>query len=381
MKKDGGLPEDLLITILMALPAKCLVRFRSVSKYWNSLITSAEFISIHLAQAKPLLLFHHHNQSYSLRLDNESLDMWSNSEFELPSKREDDDFQIIGSCNGVICLLNSPQDHGHSIFLWNPSIGKSLNLVLPRLSDPFHGIFGFGFNRQCNDYKFVRVATPHYPVGCQVYSVKERSWKAIDVSPALGYINPIPSVLWGRSSSYNYAFLNGVLHWLVDREEFGSRFVLSFDLRNDSFGKMMLSPYLASKLDEWMAILVYDNSVSLFLNDLDTKYIEIWALKKYDAMKLWARKLRIKAVGIGLAMVCRKNGEILMTRYPSDEVVSCDPQRNEIHDLQNLGLSDYADSYVESLALLDELKEETEKENVEITHSATFAISSFKCIH
>jgi hypothetical protein len=130
-----------------------------------------------------------------------------------------------------------------------------------------------------------------------------------------------------------------------------------------------------------MAILVYDNSVSLFLNDLDTKYIEIWALKKYDAMKLWARKLRIKAVGIGLAMVCRQNGEILMTRYPSDEVVSCDPQRNEIHDLQNLGLSDYADSYVESLALLDELKEETEKENVEITHSATFAIPSFKCIH
>ena len=205
MKKDGGLPEDLLITILMALPAKCLVRFRSVSKYWNSLITSAEFISIHLAQAKPLLLFHHHNQSYSLRLDNESLDMWSNSEFELPSKREDDDFQIIGSCNGVICLLNSRQDHDHSIILWNPSIGKSLNLVLPRLSDPFRGIFGFGFNRQSNDYKFVRVATPHYPVGCQVYSVKERSWKAIDVSPALGYMNPIPSVLWGRSSSYNYA--------------------------------------------------------------------------------------------------------------------------------------------------------------------------------
>ncbi|KAJ6892221.1 hypothetical protein NC651_025425 [Populus alba x Populus x berolinensis] len=47
-------------------------------------------------------------------------------------------------------------------------------------------------------------------------------------------------------------------------------------------------------------------------------------------------------------MVCRKNGEILMTRYPSDEVVSCDPQRKEIHDLQNLGLSDYADCYVES---------------------------------
>ncbi|KAJ6983179.1 hypothetical protein NC653_026095 [Populus alba x Populus x berolinensis] len=75
-------------------------------------------------------------------------------------------------------------------------------------------------------------------------------------------------------------------------------------------------------------------------------------------------------------MVCRKNGEILMTRYPSDEVVSCDPQRKEIHDLQNLGLSDYADCYVESLALLDELKEENEKENVETAHSATFAISS-----
>uniref|UniRef100_A0A6N2NDG5 F-box domain-containing protein n=1 Tax=Salix viminalis TaxID=40686 RepID=A0A6N2NDG5_SALVM len=358
--RDGGLPEDLLITILMALPAKCLVRFRSVSKYWNSLITSTEFINIHLAQAKPLLLFHHHNQSYSLRLDNESLDMWSNSEFELPSKREDDDFQIIGSCNGVICILNTLQDHGQSMILWNPSIGKSLNLVLPRLSDPFRGIFGFGFNRQSNDYKFVRVATPQYPVGCHVYSVKKRSWKAIDVSPALGCIKPIPSVLWGRSSSYNYAFLNGVLHWIVDREEFGSRFVLSFDLRNDSFGKVMLSPYLASKLDEWMSILVYDNSVSLFLNDLDTR-----------CMKLWARKIRINARRIGGNGLYWQNGEILMTRYPSDEVVSCDPQSKEIRDLKKLGLSDYAGSFVESLALLDELKEP----------SFTSAVSSFKCFH
>ncbi|CAK7325655.1 unnamed protein product [Dovyalis caffra] len=371
VKRDGGLPEDLLITILITLPAKSLLRFRSVSKSWNSLITRAEFINIHLAQAKPLLLFHHHNQSYSLRSDNESLDVWSNSDFELPFKREDDDFQIIGSCNGVICISNTPQDHGHGIILWNPSIGKSLNLELPRLIDHFHGIFGFGFNSQSNDYKIVRVDTPQNQVYCQVYSLKERSWKAIDFNPALGYFIRIPSVLWGRSSSYKYVFLNGVLHWLADREEMGHRFVLSFDLTNDSFGTIMLSPYLATKSDEWMAILVFDNSVSVFLNDLDTTYIELWGQKKYGEMKLWSRKLRIKADGIGLAMVCRKNGEILMTKYPSDNVVSCDPRRKEIRDLQNLGLSDYADSFVESLALLDELKE---TENEEVSEHVQFKL-------
>jgi hypothetical protein len=53
-------------------------------------------------------------------------------------------------------------------------------------------------------------------------------------------------------------------------------------------------------------------------------------------------------------VVFRSNGEILMAGYANSQLVSCDPQTQEIHDtgLEVL-IDDYADYFVESLALLD----------------------------
>lgn len=75
--KKNRVPEDVLIDILIALPIKSLLRFRSLSKSWNSVISDKDFISAYLAQAKPSLLlrrWQNRQESYSLHLDNESLD-------------------------------------------------------------------------------------------------------------------------------------------------------------------------------------------------------------------------------------------------------------------------------------------------------------------
>jgi hypothetical protein len=53
-------------------------------------------------------------------------------------------------------------------------------------------------------------------------------------------------------------------------------------------------------------------------------------------------------------VVFRSNGEILMAGYANSQLVSCDPQTQEIHDMGlEVLLDDYADYFVESLALLD----------------------------
>ena len=46
------LPEELLMEILSRLPVKYLLRFRSVSKYWFSLIQNPSFISLNHNRAQ-----------------------------------------------------------------------------------------------------------------------------------------------------------------------------------------------------------------------------------------------------------------------------------------------------------------------------------------
>ena len=49
--------SDILILILLRLPVKSLLRFKCVSKFWYSLITSDRFVKMHL--------IHTHTQIYN----------------------------------------------------------------------------------------------------------------------------------------------------------------------------------------------------------------------------------------------------------------------------------------------------------------------------
>ncbi|KAJ7004332.1 hypothetical protein NC653_009262 [Populus alba x Populus x berolinensis] len=127
------IPEDMVMDIFLKLPVKSIIRFSCASKFWNSLITSPIFIKNHLSkfkQRKQLFLLRTSNPivSYSLHLDNNSLDRYSQLEFPIQNKA--DLFEIYGSCNGIVCLpsrfmlINSSK----RIIFWNPSIRKTLDL-------------------------------------------------------------------------------------------------------------------------------------------------------------------------------------------------------------------------------------------------------------
>ncbi|KAM7497927.1 hypothetical protein LguiA_022341 [Lonicera macranthoides] len=73
-------------------------------------------------------------------------------------------FNIIGTCNGLVCLSEDAQQYTDIMTLWNPSIRKFVRLPYPNFGYNAHGAYlllvGFGFNPVTNDYNVVRVAYP-----------------------------------------------------------------------------------------------------------------------------------------------------------------------------------------------------------------------------
>ncbi|KAJ6900414.1 hypothetical protein NC652_026510 [Populus alba x Populus x berolinensis] len=151
--------------------------------------------------------------------------------------------------------------------------------------------WGFGFDLPSKDYRVVRVAR-------QVSSKREFPME------------------------FQVAF-NGILHWLVYREENDSRrsSVLSFDSSNDKFGEITLR-----MATQWMVISEFDDSLAALFYRCAAKYVDVWFMREHGVRNSWNRLYTVQVDGFTRAMVFRKNGEILMRKHGSYEVVSCDPQ-------------------------------------------------------
>ena len=193
-----ALPEEMVIEILCWLPVKTLLRFRSVCKSWLSIISQPNFIKAHMdyTQIKP-------NKNASLlriifgTLDDQRLKFVSkDSVYYLPNKPHR--FEIVGSCNGIICLLVDKI----RFLLWNPSTrqAKRTTKILKnqRAWNCMYQVhqMAFGFDSLSNDYKVIRFLGPfthrrpfitpifnadNFVPVLQLYSANTDAWKEIHV--------------------------------------------------------------------------------------------------------------------------------------------------------------------------------------------------------
>jgi F-box interacting protein len=224
-------------------------------------------------------------------------------------------------------------------------------------------LLGLGYDPQSDDYKVARVVrlkSPEYederPFAFQFYSLNSGSWNEnADVSSSLANEDTLRSItLHGFG---NPAIVNGVIHWLLHPRENNGMLALSFDLSNNSFGELMLPEcFDPTERIAAMSISVFKNSLSFnVLKDYGGNYVcEVWVMSQYGTRESWDKQYRIEMLDIARPVVFRSNGEILMAGYANSQLVSCDPQTQEIHDMVlEVLLDDYADYFVESLALLD----------------------------
>ncbi|KAK6145828.1 hypothetical protein DH2020_019697 [Rehmannia glutinosa] len=227
----SNLPYDIIRIILLRLSVKDLLRFKSVSKSWNTMISDLWFVRMHLHESK-------HSDSHNLFLRKKStehgedrfslvrlegLKFQIEAELNCPFRGE----RVLCTCDGMMLLTSSYRTYT----LWNPSTRTKAMIWFPYKFDEYmtmkHGIC---HDTTIDDFKVV-VASKKYYV---VYSCKNKSWtKRKELSDSLV----------GRSTESGGVAVDGAIYWVSASansysratKSYNSREIIYFDARDDNF--------------------------------------------------------------------------------------------------------------------------------------------------
>ncbi|CAN1812821.1 F-box protein CPR1 [Linum perenne] len=295
---------DSIIEILTRLPVKSLIRFRCVSKSFNTLISSTQFVKHHLKHLKsspdqnPLFLL---IPSTSKRLGYCSCALHSlYSNLPHPNFADLDHSQflaepdmkphmLVGSSDGLLCLAIKRQ-LVMVVALWNPS--TRVFSTLPSFDDHLpnnqsrrrYMVFGFGYDHLSDDYKVVSISC--YPnkeantitaAGIvQVCSIKSRIWKRLD------------DFKYGLPCDYPGKCVNNTLNWLMDNDS-GS--IVSLDLHTETYREVM-QPEFANDINHQKTIGVLEDCLCVMYHRHD-EYSDLWVMKEFGVMESWTKLFRI----------------------------------------------------------------------------------------
>ncbi|XP_058182230.1 F-box/kelch-repeat protein At3g06240-like [Rhododendron vialii] len=287
------LPEETMMMILLRLPVKTLGQCKCVSKSWRFLISNPFFVKSHLN----LTISDPNTNKYSklfMMYPFYSLDYESPSSFKdieddeaivdlgSPPKEPDLGVEIVGSCNGLICLLYLPD----SFILWNPTIKESKELPTPPFSPSYGDLCfrGFGYNSSIDDYKVVRApranANPNQFI-VEVFSLKAYSWRRIeDIKDSL-------VIEEGDVGSC----LNGALHWLGSRVAGpNKRVIVSLDLGTEEFREIPIPDCdNTNGTISFNTLGMINGCLSLLSNEGRPRNVGIWEMKEYGVNASWTK--------------------------------------------------------------------------------------------
>ncbi|XP_062160995.1 F-box/kelch-repeat protein At3g06240-like [Alnus glutinosa] len=182
----------------------------------------------------------------------------------------------------------------------------------------FHGLhkqptFAFGYDPVNNDYKAVRIVVfvgLTNEVGeVKVYSLKAHSWRRVEDR------RPCKNSLL----SFEMAFSNGALHWLVDVwvDERYRRRVIAFDLTTEKFQDH--TPPIESDSNYIGTLEVLGGSLCVstdarLIHD-EPRQADIWMIKEYGVTSSWSWLYTIFALLYRKSVVFSKDGEEVLIQH------------------------------------------------------------------
>ncbi|XP_054787566.1 F-box/kelch-repeat protein At3g06240-like [Prosopis cineraria] len=303
------LPEQLIVDVLLRLPVKSLLRFKSVSKLWRSLISDPRFAHSHFQLSSSLADRIVHIANFGGR----SIDF--HSSFDRDSAIANLNFPITpnvmirGSCRGFVLL-----DAYHHLFIWNPSTGFYKQVpYFPMLSPFCPFVLGLGYDATDDDYLLLVGACDPYDDDCgsdfQFFSTKANSWKKIEGTGSFPYMNAIDDPRAG-------VFLKEAIHWLAFRHDTSVELILAFNVIQRKLIEIPLPGDFSETL-EFVFLGTLGGYLSLYVVDDDLNGGEIWLMKEYGTKSSWT-----KSIVVSVEIPCDYFFPICLTQ--SGEIVGSD---------------------------------------------------------
>ncbi|XP_071703019.1 F-box protein At3g07870-like [Rutidosis leptorrhynchoides] len=358
---------DMYLQILKHLPLNSILRFRTVCKSWNSLITSNHFISTNLKHTKSvnqnqLLIRYfdrtHKTEQYIVSKDNESFDLQFSSIPFFQYASEVGCFRIVNYCDGVICLSNNLYESIYMVILWNPSIRKSIRVSIPKCEQILTiDMLGFGVCPVTHDPKIVKISYLNdFSRLVEVFSVALGVWRKPNIIDCMrNRLRETVEFIWSQ------VCYNGNIHWVAFDKEKSVSFcglIVSFNLVDEAFDEISLPDGIPSQCVSNLSISIRKDDLALLEYDLEKgrESCDVWVMKEYGVKGSWEKLYVVRLPGILRKVVgFRMNGDTVVALKNHELViVRCNG------DVESLGIygnirSFFLGSYVDSLILINQV--------------------------
>ncbi|PIN12110.1 hypothetical protein CDL12_15280 [Handroanthus impetiginosus] len=320
-----GVPQDILVEVLIRLPVKAPCSTRCVCRTFLRLSFPLDSYSIalHSSKATQSLIFQFRDNSKPLEttLPGRARDRygsWRHRKFHgspylrYPSSRK---FVLVNLCDGLLYLarIHSPDERS---VVCNPVANEYI--MIPNVDEGGRlwtktKVMWLGYSPCANQYKVLRIFGYRHgdplEVGAQVLVVGSSSWRDIEDMPL------------GREHSWEEwsTFLSGVLYWLDP----SWRDIFFFDFDGEMFGRIALPPEFGEELminKQCMSIGVLGDYLCLSYNAYSDQHVDLWVMRKQGDQVSWIKEFVIDTVrstgkfvyGQFKPLQVLENGEILM---------------------------------------------------------------------
>ncbi|GAU45635.1 hypothetical protein TSUD_175480 [Trifolium subterraneum] len=311
---------ELIADILSRLPVKTLMQIKCVCKSWKTLIShDSSFTKLHLQRSPRnthLLLLPEWG-----RPDEEfdcsvvpfpvSLLIETPIEFRYPyfrlrnitirydpyyQLRNMDCYHIVGSCNGLICLLSNSCDTKHhckSFRLWNPAT-NTLSEKLGHITERFR--FTFGYDNLTDTYKVVAFSVNKV----KVFSFSDNVWRDIQSFTVVPF-DIHPRQLNCHQYNNDGVYVSGAINWLAIRNKIEYEWnditvddfvIVSLDLATETY-RQLLPP------SGFVEVPPVEPCVSVLMDCLcfsyrfkDTHFV-LWKMMEFGVQESWTQFLKI----------------------------------------------------------------------------------------
>lgn len=351
------LPGDVIIEILLRLPVKSLLRFRTVSKSWHAFLISRDFIHMHRLQPvheqlirisdrgprdTPTISFFNYDHKITFNPDNENdhfVDVGIEAclTIDLPfTCSGDDEARVVSSCNGLFCVHFS---RSSCIVLWNVATRKYRFLELPDCVsfylDPFFPYIMFGYVPENDDYKVVKVLSSRRKESGDskvwFYTLSSDTWEEMGGEGIRGLIPKGGSAV----------SVNGWLYWMSCSDGDGMDVITCFDLCKQVFGRVKLPDSDIVTNLTIVKLVVLKGCLSVIIDSgdgVDVNHYEVWVMnERQGAAESWTKRFDFSPFSkIARPVGSWRDGELLFG-YPnglSRELVSYNPFTKRIRSFQ-----------------------------------------------